>query len=812
MRYLYWALMLIILLGVVIRLYALDSIPPGLDNDEGIYAYNGCRYLAQGTFRMFVDYGLKWETPIGYLFAVATRAFGARVLVIRYLSALASILLLPLLYLLGKCLWNPRAGTLAAAFAGVSFLLVFYGRLGWCASHVLLLECAALYGLLRFIDDGRYRWLMLCAGISFLGLATYATFRAMAAYLLLASCILGRGSCGRLRAALGSVAVPVTGYLLAVRVTEGSLKPVVERGMHNVTLPRFSAVQNYLHTLGLPFQKPPAEFRLISKRFFGDAVHALLHDTFARPECAILSGVLVCCTGVALILAVRKAREGAWRDPLILTVAWVAVYFAIVGYVGPSYTRMLGILPPMLLISGCVADKALACCSARSTRWGMVLGAAIAAVAALCLCETFGRLLELGPSNSRARFTFNWNPVQMIANAKARGGAEDRVKVFSAWGREAVQYLTVDIPFHETFTDYAVAHCAAPPSEGRARRLYILQESKEADALVRHVETNYKGVRATQFRIDETGARYVELLIPPGQADEAPRQAGAATSGPTRILSLLEGGEGSAPGEYKEPRGIAVDAEGNVFVADFRNYRIQKFGPDGLFAAAWGEKGRGPGQLSDPCDVKADAKGRVYVADTFNHRIQSFGPDGTFVAEYKGGLFAPRGIAVDRKGRVWVADTGNGAVKLFTAVGEPPRLIGDRGKGDGEFDAPVGIAVDRKGKVYVADAGNRRVQVFDSEGRYLTQFAVDGWKGGVFNEPYLDIDARGGLYLTDPPGHRVLRYSVDGKPLGVWKPIQGDEPFLKFPMGIAVQNKGDAVYVVDCRHHRIRRCSKRDFR
>ncbi len=203
---------------------------------------------------------------------------------------------------------------------------------------------------------------------------------------------------------------------------------------------------------------------------------------------------------------------------------------------------------------------------------------------------------------------------------------------------------------------------------------------------------------------------------------------------------------------------------------------------------------------------------RVYVADTFNHRVQIFSGDGAFAAALEGGLFAPRGLAVDRRGRVWVADTGNSAVKIFPGEGGEPLVVGRRGDGKGEFDSPVGIAVGRKGRVYVADVGNRRIVVLDPEGKYLSHFAVDGWRGGAYNEPYIDIDSRGDLYVTDPPGNRVLRYSAEGRPLGVWKPISGGAPLLLFPMGIAVQKDGDAVYVVDCRNHRIRAASKKDFR
>ncbi|MCX6357132.1 MAG: DUF2298 domain-containing protein, partial [Candidatus Aureabacteria bacterium] len=154
---------------------------------------------------------------------------------------------------------------------------------------------------------------------------------------------------------------------------------------------------------------------------------------------------------------------------------------------------------------------------------------------------------------------------------------------------------------------------------------------------------------------------------------------------PTPIprANLLGGAQGDAAGEYNEPRGIAVDTEGNVYIADFRNYRIQKFDPKGVFVAAWGEEGDYPGQFKDPCDVDVDAKGKVYVADTFNSRVQVFTPEGRYLLHFEGGFFAPRGLAVDSYGRIWVADTGNGVVKVYSPDGKLWKLIGRRGSGKG---------------------------------------------------------------------------------------------------------------------------------
>jgi len=95
---------------------------------------------------------------------------------------------------------------------------------------------------------------------------------------------------------------------------------------------------------------------------------------------------------------------------------------------------------------------------------------------------------------------------------------------------------------------------------------------------------------------------------------------------PAYLLRLKWGGPGSGDGQFNWPLGVAVDATGNVYVADGNNFRIQKFSSAGVFLAQWGSFGSGDGQFSNPTDVAIDATGNVYVADTFNQRIQKFGP------------------------------------------------------------------------------------------------------------------------------------------------------------------------------------------
>ena len=198
-----------------------------------------------------------------------------------------------------------------------------------------------------------------------------------------------------------------------------------------------------------------------------------------------------------------------------------------------------------------------------------------------------------------------------------------------------------------------------------------------------------------------------------------------------------DGAEGGGAGELSEPAGIAVDGNGTVWVADWLNHQIQAMGRDGRWKVAGGKpgggggaKGTGAGEFSYPKGIAVGADGTVWVADFWNHRIQSMGSDGRWnvvAGKPGGGLGAVGsgagefrfacGIAVDGNGTVWVADSGNHRIQAMgrdgqwtVVAGKPGGGDGARGTGAGEFSAPAGIAVDGNQTVWVADAGNNRIQ------------------------------------------------------------------------------------------------------
>ena len=263
---------------------------------------------------------------------------------------------------------------------------------------------------------------------------------------------------------------------------------------------------------------------------------------------------------------------------------------------------------------------------------------------------------------------------------------------------------------------------------------------------------------------------------------------------PARIL----GEPGSGPGQFAEPRGLAADGRGNLYVADTKNNRIQMFDSNGQFVRSFGTAGSGNGQLKEPCGVAVDSDGSVLVADTWNHRVAHFGPDGSWLGAFtddQRGFFGPRAVLLSRN-FLYVADTGNKRIVRFNKEWKRESDWGAPGAGPGQFVEPVGLAADAAGNVYVADTGNHRIQVFDAEGKFLREFVVFGWKD-FYTEPYISIGPGDSVLVTDSTEGRINEYDPAGKLRRSWR---SDGEF-KRPTGITLDPFG-RVSVTDRETHR----------
>lgn len=242
----------------------------------------------------------------------------------------------------------------------------------------------------------------------------------------------------------------------------------------------------------------------------------------------------------------------------------------------------------------------------------------------------------------------------------------------------------------------------------------------------------------------------------------------------------------SSPPTYAE--GIAADAAGNLYVADMLAHRILKITSTGTVSTLAGSgisgqsNGNGTGaSFSFPDSVAVDASGNVYVADTSNHMIRKISPSGE-VTTLAGsttpgstnGMGAaasfrnPSGITTDASGNVYVADGGNNMIRKITPTGVVTTLagIGTSGSADSQqgtnasFNFPRGIAVDTSGNVFVSDTRNNMIRKIDTTGTVTTVAGTtaDGSANGTgsaasFSRPHgLTIDAAGNLFVADAGG------------------------------------------------------------
>ena len=341
--------------------------------------------------------------------------------------------------------------------------------------------------------------------------------------------------------------------------------------------------------------------------------------------------------------------------------------------------------------------------------------------------------------------------------------------------------------------------------------------------------------------VDSSGNIYV--------ADQANNRIRKITS--AGVVTTLAGsgsasfadGTGTAA-SFNSPYGVAVDSSGNVYVADQTNHRIRKITSAGVVTTL---AGSGTGQFADgtgiaasfwnPRGVAVDLSGNVYVADQTNHRIRKITAAGVVTTLAGSGMatFAdgtgtaasfrnPWGVAVDSTGNVYVGDNDNCRIRKITSAGVVTTLAGSGSAGyiDGtgtaaSFNSPSGLTIDSSGNVYVGDT--RIIRKITAAGVVTTlagsgnfTFADGMGTAASFNQPQgIAVDSFGNLYVAEFVNQRIRKISA---PMPVTTLAgsgnatfaNGTGPAASFwnPRGLAIDTSGNC-YVTDTSNNRIRK-------
>ena len=254
--------------------------------------------------------------------------------------------------------------------------------------------------------------------------------------------------------------------------------------------------------------------------------------------------------------------------------------------------------------------------------------------------------------------------------------------------------------------------------------------------------------------------------------------------------------------EFDDLDTIAVDSEGNIYVLEHFNNRIQIFDSAGNFITKFGEYGQDDGQFDSPEDVAVDSEGNIYVVDGVNNRIQVFDSEGnhklTFGEEGDGpGQFdSPEDVAVDSEGNIYVLESANNRIQIFDSRGDHKLTFGEEGDGPGQFDSPENMAVDSEGNIYVFDDENARIQIFDSRGDHKLTFGEEGDGPGQFDDDSIDmaVDSEGNIYVIDDDRRFYVQvFDSNGKYI---RQFGDDSDQFNYNAAIAIGPNGN-IYVID---------------
>lgn len=260
-----------------------------------------------------------------------------------------------------------------------------------------------------------------------------------------------------------------------------------------------------------------------------------------------------------------------------------------------------------------------------------------------------------------------------------------------------------------------------------------------------------------------------------------------------------------AASALKKPIGVHTDTNGKIFITDTAGADVFVFDPANKKATTLGEMGAK--LFYKPIGVASDTTGKIFISDSQTDKVVVLDQNAKVITTLNPDIpfKQPTGLAVDsERKRLYITDTHTHDIRVFdTETFKQVKIIGKRGKEDGEFNFPSNVTVDNKGNLYVVDTMNGRVEIFDVDGKFIRAFGQFGDSPGMFARPKgIAVDSEGHIYVVDAAFNNVQIFDEEGNILLAFASYGSDRGQMILPAGISI-DKDDFIYVIDSWNRRV---------
>ncbi|MGA2595368.1 MAG: BACON domain-containing carbohydrate-binding protein, partial [Bryobacteraceae bacterium] len=252
-------------------------------------------------------------------------------------------------------------------------------------------------------------------------------------------------------------------------------------------------------------------------------------------------------------------------------------------------------------------------------------------------------------------------------------------------------------------------------------------------------------------------------------------QAGAGYALASPVTALVSSG-------LNNPQGVAVDGQGNVYIADTANNVVKEWSPTTQQTVVLCSG------FNNPKAVAVDRYGNLYIADSGNNAVEEW--SAANLTTLASGLSNPSGVAVDGRGNVYFSDTGHNAVDEWNAASQQVTQLVNTG-----LSGPTGVAVDALGNVYFADSGHNAVKEWVAASGQVTALV----SSGLLNPTGLAVDGQGNAYISDTGDNAVKEWSAGSQQVAALV-----SSGLNGPAGTAVDTVGN-VYIADANNNAVKK-------